>query len=84
MYLKTPMRLQPGKTYKIKWQDVISFSEWKEAEELKAQKPVLIEAVYIYVGRGKAGLIFAGEKSDPDFGNATIIPPQLIKSIKRA
>lgn len=78
------MRLSAGKTYKIKWQDVMSFAEWKEADELKQETPVIIEAVYIYVGRSKAGLIFAGEKNDTEFGNATIIPPQLIKSIRQA
>lgn len=78
------MRLSAGKTYKIKWQDIHSIAEWKEADELKQERPVIIEAVYIYVGRGKAGLIFAAEKNGDSYGNSTTLPPQVIKNIKQA
>jgi len=76
------MRLTKGKTYKVKWHDAQSFSDWKTAEQLLNTPPAIVQATYIYVGRGKGGLCFAGEHGDGDFGNATIIPAGMIKAVK--
>lgn len=76
------MKLIANSKYKVKWIDIQSFPEWTPRSEILALEPVIVESVYIYVGKGKAGLCFASEYNDSEFGNTTIIPKGAIISHK--
>jgi len=77
-------RLIKGHKYYLKWWDAQSESKWQTADEILKTDPAVIEAVYHYVGKGKAGYCFAGEYNDGEFGNSTIIPSLSdIKSIRK-
>lgn len=75
------IRLIPNKKYKVKWVDIHSFSEWRSKKDILDTAEVIIESVYIYVGKGKAGLCFAGEYNGGEYGNTTVIPKGNIKKI---
>ena len=69
------------KKYKVKWVDIHSFSEWTSKEEILKSPPTVIESLYIYIGKGKGGLCFAGEFNGDEYGNVTILPKEVIKKI---
>jgi len=75
------LRLLPNKKYKIQWVDIASFSAWQHRDEILKIPETIIESVYIYVGRGKGGLCFAGEYNGEEYGNVTIVPRGNIKKI---
>lgn len=76
------MRLIKHKSYKITWIDPQSLEGWQSIEELKQVKPAITSGVYYYIGIGQAGLLFAGEINGEEYGNTTILPKQVIKSMK--
>lgn len=76
-------RLLANKKYKVQWVDIQSFVEWTHKDEILKVAPTIIESVYIYVGKGKAGLCFAGEYNGGEYGNVTIIPKGNIKKITK-
>jgi hypothetical protein len=75
-------RLYPNKKYKIQWCDISSFPEWTHKDDILKIPETIIESVYIYVGKGKGGLCFAGEYNGEEYGNVSIIPKGVIRKIK--
>jgi hypothetical protein len=76
------IRLYANKKYKVQWLDISSFPEWTHRDEILKLPETIIESVYIYVGKGKGGLCFAGEYNGNDYGNISILPRGCIKHIK--
>lgn len=76
------MRLTKLRAYKITWIDPQSLEGWQSMEELKQVSPAITTGVYHYIGVGAAGLLFAGEINGEEYGNTTILPKEVIKSIK--
>jgi hypothetical protein len=71
--------MKPGKRYKVKWIDAISFSEWLSADELKKKPSPIVGAVYYYVGSNKDCYIFAAETDGEEYGCSTLVPKGLVK-----
>jgi hypothetical protein len=76
-------RLTKNKKYYVEWIDFVSEPAWRTLEQLKNTDPAITEGIYTYLGKGKAGYIFAGEKNGDEYGNTTFIPSlNTIKKLK--
>ena len=81
------MKLTKHKKYQVRWQDIEGLAQWMSEAEILKRQPVIVESVYYYVGKSKAGYCFAADISeekeeDTIYASIAIIPLAVIKAIK--
>lgn len=76
------------KLVKVKWQDTMSESDWKDIDEIKKwakKERAICVSVGWLVERTKKYIVVAGSKgvNDEDYGDFIRIPRAIIKKITR-